>query len=212
MVSTSDFYPVLTKSTVSWEKSILWALLNDWRKTTTTKQKEIVVEDMYIFELWLRTYIYLNCAWGHIFDNSNIICWTTIQTTTATVTRTSNNIVKQINNIITATTSSSTTTAQKRHEYTWQSHITIKTVNAILSHLSSNIAINTFIRVAMTFHEIFQKIQHLSHLKEKHKLNTMLSGFLLRFGWSRRDFLKVGGQNLLSRGVQGHATQFKYMS
>ena len=59
MVSTSDFYPVLTKSTISWEKSILWALLNDWRKTTTTKQKEIVVEDMYIFELWLRTYIWI---------------------------------------------------------------------------------------------------------------------------------------------------------
>ena len=60
------------------------------------------------------------------------------------------------------------------NEYTRPRHITIKTVNAFLSHLSSNIAINTFIRVALTFQEIFQKIQHSCHLKEKHKLNTML--------------------------------------
>ena len=40
--------------------------------------------------------------------------------------------------------------------------------------MSSDIAINTFICVAMTFQKIFQKIQHSCHLKEKHKLNTML--------------------------------------
>ena len=70
MVSTSDFYPVLTKSTISWEKSILWALLNDWRKTTKKQIRNCGWGHVYI---WIVVEdIYLNCAWGHMFDNSNI--------------------------------------------------------------------------------------------------------------------------------------------
>lgn len=58
-------------------------------------------------------------------------------------------------------------------------HLTVESIDGLLSHPSSDPSINPLVLVALVLQEVLQEVQHLGHLQEKTGKNHFLADLLI---------------------------------